>query len=193
MQGQLLGMITGCKDLGVFLAMFLESSIVPVPSEAIIVGAAAIGVPVKSILIFGSLGSTVGAMVGYALGRYAAMPTILKFGKYVLIKPHHIYKAEGFAKKYGVWGVLLGRVLPIIPFKVFSIASGITKVPFVPFVICTAIGVVPRIFLLALFGDSLIKYTKPTVLILLLLVVVFLAFKITRMVYSGKKARYTPR
>lgn len=182
-------MVSGLKDLGVFVAMFLESSIIPVPSEAIIVGAAAIGIPVKSILIFGSLGSTAGAVVGYALGRYAAMPTILKFGKYILIKPHHIYKAEGFAKKYGAWGVLIGRVLPIIPFKVFSIASGITKVPIIPFIICTAIGVVPRIFVLALFGDSLIKYTKPTVLILLLLIVVFIAFKVTRMVYNGKNGK----
>jgi membrane protein DedA with SNARE-associated domain len=187
LEGTLLDVVRGFKDLGVFVAMFFESSVVPIPSEAIIVAAAAIGIPLKSIVIFGSLGSTAGAIVGYALGRYAAMPTILKFGKYILIKPHHIYKAEGFAKKYGAWGVLIGRILPIIPFKVFSIASGITKVSIVPFIICTAVGVVPRIFLLALFGDSLVKYTKPTVLAFLLLAAAFLAFKVTRMIYNGKK------
>ena len=104
-------------DVGVFIAMFLESSIIPIPSEVIILGAGAVGIPVMSILISGALGSTLGAIVGYLLGRYAALPVILKFGKFILIKPHHIYRAEAFAKKYGVWSVLIGRVLPIVPFK----------------------------------------------------------------------------
>jgi len=176
------------RDLGgpgVLVAMFLESSVVPIPSEAIIIGADAIGIPLSSILIFGSLGSTLGAMVGYLLGRYAAMPTILKFGKYILIKPHHIQKAEAFAAKHGAWGVLIGRILPIVPFKVFSIASGMTKVRFFPFVLCTLIGVIPRIYLLALFGDSLVKYTKPVLLISFIIVIIFLAIKITRLAYNG--------
>ena len=70
-------------DVGVFIAMFLESSIIPIPSEVIILGAGAIGIPVMSILIFGALGSTLGAIVGYLLGRYAALPVILKFGKFI--------------------------------------------------------------------------------------------------------------
>ena len=47
------------------------------------------------------------------------LPVILKFGKYIFIKPHHIQKAEAFARKYGVWGVLIGRMVPVVPFKVF--------------------------------------------------------------------------
>lgn len=171
--------IRGHGDLGVFIGMLLESSVVPIPSEVIIIGAGAIGVPMVSILIFGSLGAAVGAMIGYYLGRYAAMPAILKYGKFILIKPHHIYKAEAFAKKYGIYSVLIGRLLPIIPFKVFSIAAGVTKIPPVPFAICTLIGVVPRIFLLSLFGTSIVKYTKPTVLILAGVIAIFIAVKLT--------------
>ena len=126
MQNDLMTLIIKFGDLGVFLAMFFESCVVPIPSEVIIISAGAIGIPLGSVLIFGALGSTLGAMVGYALGRYAAMPVLLKFGRFILIKPHHIYKAEEFAKKYGVASVFIGRVLPIIPFKVFSIAAGIT-------------------------------------------------------------------
>ena len=91
-QAHMVTIIRDLGDLGVFVGMFLESSIVPIPSEVIIIGAGAIGVPMLSILIFGSLGATLGAMVGYYLGRYAAMPMILKYGKFILIKPHHIYK-----------------------------------------------------------------------------------------------------
>lgn len=182
-------LVKGLGDMGVFLAMFLESSIIPIPSEVIIIAAGSFGVPLISIVIFGSLGSTLGAVVGYLLGRYAAVPVILKFGKFILIKPHHIYKAEAFARKYGVWSVLIGRILPVVPFKVFSIAAGITKLPLGSFVICTLIGVLPRIYLLALFGLTIVKYTKPAVLILAAGLLIFLAFKATRLIYNGKQPK----
>lgn len=190
---RILEIIRAWSDPGVFVAMFLESSIVPLPSEVVVAGAAAAGIPLFSILVFGSLGSTCGAMVGYALGRYAAMPVIIRFGKYVLIKPHHIEKAEAFARKYGVWSVLIGRVLPIVPFKVFSIAAGISGISFWPFVLYTTLGVLPRMYLLAVFGAALVKYTKPMVLILLGCVVVFFACKLTKMLYNGKDCKVPPR
>ena len=190
LQTQIITLLTDLGDIGVFIGMFLESSIVPIPSEVIIIGAGAIGVPMISIVIFGSLGATVGSIVGYGLGRYAAMPVILKYGKFILIKPHHIAKAEAFAKKYGGYSVLIGRVLPVIPFKVFSIAAGITKIPFPIFIICTLIGVVPRIFLLTIFGMALIRYTAPSLLILAGIITILLAVKLAHKFYeSGKKDR----
>ena len=189
LQNDLTGLIARFGDLGVFLAMFFESSVVPLPSEVIIIGAGAIGVPLGSVLIFGSLGSTLGAMVGYALGRYAAMPVLLKFGRFILIKPHHIHKAEEFAKKYGMMSVLIGRVIPIVPFKVFSIAAGITCLPFVPFVFCTLLGVLPRILLLALFGAAIVKYTKIVLILVVFAILIFLAYRILNLVYARRRKR----
>ena len=189
LQNNLGELIKNCGDLGVFIGMFLESSIVPVPSEVIIAGAGAIGIPLVSIMIFGSLGATLGAMVGYALGKYGAMPVILKFGRFILIKPHHIYKAEAFARKYGVLSVLIGRILPVVPFKVFSIAAGMTGIPFYAFVGCTLVGVLPRMFILALFGASIIKYRHSILLGLAALVLVFAAIKVTRLFYDGSKSK----
>jgi membrane protein DedA with SNARE-associated domain len=163
-------------DIGMFAAMFLESSIVPIPSEAVIAAAGAIGLPLKSIMVFGALGSTLGAMVGYAIGRFAGLPVIVRFGKYFFIKPHHIEKAHAFAEEYGVGGVLLGRLLPIIPFKVFSIAAGLTKLSFLPFVICTFVGVVPRLFLLATFGAALVKHFWQTLFIGLAAILIYWLF-----------------
>ena len=183
--GNIVGLIDRFGDLGVFLCMFLESSIVPIPSEVVIIGAGSLGVSIFSIVLFGSLGSTLGAMAGYMLGRYAAMPVILKCGRFILIKPHHIEKAENFAKRYGVYSVLIGRVVPVVPFKVFSIASGITKIPFVPFVVCTFIGVIPRIILLSLFGMSIARYTKPAVFAAGALILIFLTYKLSRKFYKN--------
>ena len=186
LQDQVVSIITRFGDAGVFIGMMLESSFVPIPSEVVIMGAGAIGIPILSIVIFGSLGATVGSMAGYSLGRYAAMPVILKYGRFILLKPHHIARAEAFAKKYGIASILIGRILPIVPFKVFSIAAGITRIPFMPFIICTMIGVVPRIYLLSVFGTALVKYTKPTVLILAGVVVTFIAIKISHKFYMNR-------
>ena len=158
MPPQIAAMITHYGDAGLLAAMFLESSIIPIPSEVVVAGAGAVGIPIMDIVFWGSIGSTFGAMVGYALGRFAGLPVIEKVGRYIFIKPEHIAKAQAFAQKHGVWGVLLGRLLPIIPFKVFSIASGMTKIPFIPFVVCTTVGVVPRLYVLALFGVMVVRY-----------------------------------
>ena len=130
---------------------------------------------VAAIVIFGSLGATLGAMVGYAIGRYVGLPVILRFGKYILITPRRLEKADVFAQKYGAWGVLIGRLIPIIPFKVFSIASGITRIPFIPVVVCTFIGVVPRMYLLGLFGVLLMKFTKICVILAAVAALLYLA------------------
>ena len=189
LQNDIVGLITRFGDLGVFLAMFFESSVIPLPSEIVLISAGAIGIPLASVVIFGALGSTLGAMVGYSLGRYAAMPVLLKFGKFILIKPQHIYKAEEFAKKYGIASVLIGRVLPIIPFKVFSIAAGITRLSFVPFVLCTLIGVLPRILILAVFGSAIIKHTKVIVILAVFAALIFIAFKVTHLLYEKRKVK----
>ncbi len=186
---QITNIIARWGDFGVFAGMFLESSIVPIPSEAVVIAASSIGIPVGAIVILGSLGATLGSMVGYALGRYGAKPVILKYGKFVLIRPHHIDKAESFMKKYGVYSVLIGRVLPVVPFKVFSIAAGITRVPFMLFVICTLVGVIPRLFLLAIFGVSLAKYTKPTLIAAAVLLLIFLAYKSSRAFYRNAQEK----
>ena len=180
-------LISNYGDWGVFAAMFLESSVVPIPSEVVIVAASAVGIPLLSIVIFGSLGATLGAMVGYGIGRYVGLPVILRFGKYILITPQRLAKADAFAQKYGAWGVLIGRMVPIIPFKVFSIASGITEIPFVPFVACTFIGVVPRMYLLGLFGVFLMKFTKLCMILTAVAAVIYLLYLAFRKYFPRKK------
>jgi membrane protein DedA with SNARE-associated domain len=183
---QLQSLISNYGDMGVFIAMFLESSIIPIPSEVVIVAASAVGISMTSIVIFGSLGATLGAMVGYAIGRYVGLPVILRFGKYILITPQRLEKADVFAQKYGAWGVLLGRLIPIIPFKVFSIASGITRIPFVPFVVCTLVGVVPRMYLLGLFGVFLMKFTKLCLILVVVAAIFYTVFLVFRKLTTQK-------
>lgn len=174
LQSKILEFVNHFGDLGVFIGMFFESSIVPIPSEVIIMGAAAAGITISSIVIFGSLGATFGAILGYSIGRYGAKPLIARYGKFILIKPCHIERAELFAKKYGSFSVFIGRIVPVVPFKVFSIAAGIIKIPLPQFLIYTVLGVIPRIFILSIFGASLVKYTMPTLAVLGVGVLIFI-------------------
>lgn len=182
LQNNLVNLIRDFGDLGVFVAMFLaESSILPVPSQVIVPCAAAIGIPIMSILIFGSLGATLGGIVGYFIGRYAALPVILKFGKYIFIKPHHVQKAEAFARKYGVWSVLLGRLIPVVSFRVFSIVSGAVNIPLVPFVVWTLVGVLPRLYIMAMFGLAIRKYQGPILLVIIgVCLLAYLVYKLIK-------------
>ena len=177
LQTKILEFINNFGDLGVFIGMFLESSIVPIPSEVIIMGAAAAGISMTSIVIFGSLGATLGGILGYSIGRYGAKPLILRYGKFIFIKPRHVEKVESFAKRYGSFSVFIGRIVPVIPFKVFSIAAGIVRIPLPQFILYTALGVVPRIFILSLFGVSLMKYTGPTLAALGICLLVWIIYK----------------
>jgi membrane protein DedA with SNARE-associated domain len=179
-QGAMQELISKFGNIGVFVAMFLESSIVPIPSEAVIITAGCFGISLVSVTIYGSLGSTLGGMVGYLIGRFVGLPVILRFGKYVFITEHHIQKAENFARKYGTIGVLIGRLLPVIPFKVFSIASGITRIPVIPFLIWTLVGVIPRIILLTLFGAAIMQYKKAFVILCGVALIGFIAYHLVK-------------
>ncbi len=72
-------------DIGVLLGMFLESSVLPIPSELVLLSAGALGIPLTSIVVFGSIGSVLGSAVGYAIGRYGGRPFVERYGKYLLI------------------------------------------------------------------------------------------------------------
>ncbi len=63
------------------------------------------------------------------------------------------------------------------PFQVFSIAAGMVRLPFVPFVVCTLVGVVPRLYLLALFGAALVKYTNIFLVLGAVVLVIFSVYK----------------
>src|SRR3989344_2010408 len=150
-------LVVSYGGVGIAVGMFLESSFVPIPSELILITAGLFFDPV-TVAIWGTIGSTLGAMLGYGIGYYGGRPIIDKIGPYLFITPERVLKAE---KKFNEWGapaVLIARLIPFIPFKVFSITSGILKFNFPSFVVMTFIGTIPRAFILAWVGFSILEY-----------------------------------
>ena len=144
--------------LGVFIGMFLESSVVPIPSEIVLVTAGLIGIPPFIVAIYGGVGSTLGSIIGYSIGRYGGRPLAYRYGKYMFITETRLHGAERWFNHYGAWAILISRLLPFVPYKVFSVTAGVLKMDFKIFIIFTLIGSIPRGFLLASVGQLILIY-----------------------------------
>lgn len=155
--------------LGVLIGMFLESSVLPVPSELVLISAGALQIPIATIVVFGSLGSVLGSTIGYSIGRYGGRPFINSHGKYFLVTHEKLLEAERWVKKYGNITVFVSRLIPFVPFKVFSISAGILRMSFLPFLLYTFLGMLPRSFILAYLGKTIMLYKLPGLVALVLL------------------------
>jgi membrane protein DedA with SNARE-associated domain len=160
-------LVISAGPLGIFVGMFLESSVVPIPSEIVLVGAGAIGFPAWEVAIFGGLGSTVGAIVGYFIGSIGGRPFIKKYGKYFFINEKKMKMVDDWFDTWGQHATLISRLVPLIPFKVFSITAGIAKMDIKKFAVFTLIGTIPRAFMLAYFGNMFSEKNIPLMIILL--------------------------
>lgn len=127
----------------VFLAMFLEGIIFPIPSEAVL---AFTGFLVAKAtfsfwlaVIFSVFGSFLCALVYYFIGYFGFKPFILKYGKYVFLKQKDIEKTEKFFDKHGQKAILLSRFVPIIR-QLGALPAGGAKMNFGKFSFFTILG-----------------------------------------------------
>lgn len=149
-----------------YLAIFaLMSAYVPVPSEAVMLfgGALAGGLVlagvhahlnVVAVALVGAAGVLVGSWAAYGLGRVGGRPFIERFGRYVLLRPHDLDRAERFFARHGTRAVLLARPLPVVR-TLISVPAGMAEMPFGTFSGLTFLGSLPWAFALALAGDAL--------------------------------------
>lgn len=105
---------------GLFLVSLLDSFILPIPPFFIQIGFSLLQ-PEQAlwIALLAFTGSVLGAPIGYMLGRWLGKPIL----KRILPEKWTVLAAEQFAKN-GDAAVLIGSFTPI-PFKVFTILSGV--------------------------------------------------------------------
>jgi len=177
--------------LGIFIGMFLESTIVPIPSEIVMIPAGiacAKGVMnIYLVTLVGTIGNISGAVFSYYLALTLGRKIILKIGKYFFIKPETIIKIEVFFKKHGPLSVFIGRLLP--GFRHFiSLPAGLAKMDFKLFLFYTSLGATIWTSILSFSGfligdnqDLIIKHIKELsiffVTFCLLLILVIFSYK----------------
>lgn len=96
-----------------------------------------------------NVGATTGATLAFLTARYLLRDTVeQKFGKW--LGPFQ----EGFAKNAFSYLVTL-RLIPLFPFFVVNLVSGLTRVNVGTYVVATAIGIIPGSFVYAYAGRQL--------------------------------------
>ena len=129
----------------VFWLMALESTIFPIPSEVVIPPAAIVaatqgsGMSLLGVVIAGALGSWFGSVIMYVAARLVGRPAILRWGKFVLIPPEKLARAELFMRRYEAGGIFFARLLPVIR-HLISIPAGIIRMGFLKFSTLTLVG-----------------------------------------------------
>jgi membrane protein DedA with SNARE-associated domain len=129
---------------GVFLLMVGESMILPVPSEAVLPFAGFLAA--RGTFHFGfalaaaTAGTLVGSVLSYYLGYAGVRPALERWGRYVLVTPHHLDVAHSFFERRGAAvAVFLSRFVPVVR-HLISIPAGSARMPMTPFVIATVLG-----------------------------------------------------
>jgi len=144
-------------EIGLFLVSLIESSVFPVPPDVLLIPLALLN-PQLSLYyaLITTLGSTLGGLIGYYLGLKGGRAIARKlFSEKILIK------GEVYFKEYGVWAVFISAFSPI-PYKVFTILSGITRLNLVGFLIASIIGRGLRFFgeaiLIIYMGEKVLEF-----------------------------------
>ena len=133
--------------LGVVLLMFLENVFPPIPSEVVmpLAGfATARGeLSFLGVVAAGTLGSILGALPLYALGRWANEDRLVRwadrYGKWLAVRGGDIRDADAWFDRHGGRAVLIGRLVPGVR-SLVSIPAGMAQMPLVPFLLYTAVG-----------------------------------------------------
>jgi membrane protein DedA with SNARE-associated domain len=128
---------------GLFALIVLESTMVPIPSLLVMPFAGFLAAQghfsLPVILVINLAGALTGSALSYWFGAAGGKPLLLKYGKYVLIKPKDIEKTESYFAKYGAWTILVSRFLPVIR-HIISIPAGVARMPLLPFLGLTGLG-----------------------------------------------------
>jgi membrane protein DedA with SNARE-associated domain len=125
------------------LSVLVESAGVPFPSEALLFGAATWAAarhqPIVVVILFGFLGSTAGADIGYFLGFKGGRPFVERFGSVFHIQPGHLARSELFFARYGDKSLLAAHFL--LGLRTWgSMLAGMARMPFWRFQLLSAAG-----------------------------------------------------
>src|SRR6476659_2465015 len=138
--------------LGVFLAMTIESAMIPLPSELILPFAGFLVSDPTTVepitggpwsfwitVIAATMGNTAGSLIAYVIGARGGRPFLERYGKYLLIRPHEIEVAERFFDRWGAPTAFFSRLLPIVR-TFISFPAGVARMDLRKFIIYSTAG-----------------------------------------------------
>lgn len=128
---------------GIFILMALESTVLPVPSELVLIPAGYLAYQGKMdlllIILTSTLGSLAGASLNYAFALWVGRPFLTRWGKYFFVRPALLEKTDAFFERHGKISTFTGRLIPGIR-HLISLPAGLTRMNLAAFAIYTCLG-----------------------------------------------------
>ena len=152
-------------QFSVFIGVIIEQIIVPIPSPLIIMGAGAVLIPpgisisnaflqiLWTIVLPGSIASTLGSYIGYMISFYGGKAMVDRLQRFLDVDWDQIERLEKrFQGRGEGLSIFLSRAIPVFPISLVSIFAGLLRIPIKPFTIYTFLGSMFRCFFLGFFG-----------------------------------------
>lgn len=161
-------------EIGLFALAFMESSFFPIPPDFILIPMC-LARPEEALIYaaIATAGSAIGGMFGYLIGKFGGRPALNFFFKK---QQEKILEVEKLYNKYGVWAVGAAAFTPI-PYKIFTIASGVFKMNLLGFSLVSIIGRGMRFFIVAtalmLFGEKIKANLEWIIILVSVLIIIF--------------------
>ena len=127
----------------VFFGVMIQSAGIPLPAQTILLVSGFLvqqgHLKLGAVIVFATLGTVVGGPIGYWVSHKVGRPLVLRWGRYVLITPSRLQRAEKFLERYGGVSLLLIRFVPgIKPYG--ALLAGINRMHWSTFLFYNAIG-----------------------------------------------------
>jgi membrane protein DedA with SNARE-associated domain len=140
---------------GIVMLMALESSFFPFPSEVVMIPAGYLAskgeMNLVFAILFGVLGSLLGALFNYYLAIKLGRPALIKWGKHFFIPEDKLIKAEKSFRKHGEISTFIGRLIPVLR-QYISFPAGISGMNVFKFSMWTSLGAGIWMTILATIG-----------------------------------------
>lgn len=176
-----------------FFVAFADASFLPLPTPFIFIAMMLLNLKKAYWFAFyGSIGTITGSLLGYVIGYYLWNT---HNGEYTQLADFMFKYIPGFdvafhtkvKNLYDSWGTGVLLVAPFVPlpYKIFSISSGIFEINLFTFLVTTAIGQSIKFYLTSFltrkFGNKILPFInshlKTVSFILLLIIIIILIFK----------------
>jgi membrane protein DedA with SNARE-associated domain len=129
--------------ISIFVLMLMESMVLPVPSEAVmpfagfLIAEARFSFPL--VILISTIGSIVGSLLSYWIGRVGGKPFVDRYGKFFLLNRDDLAVTERFFNKRGDVTIFVCRFIPVIR-HLISLPAGMAGMNLWKFSLYTIIG-----------------------------------------------------
>src|SRR3989441_5147655 len=143
----LIGLVSTWGLLAIFVTMTGESAGVPISSEIVVPLGGALASQGKLnfvlVVLVASAANLAGSLIAFYLTRrYGERVVLSRLGRSLGLSRGHLKLAERFFKRFGLWAVFVGRLVPIVRTYI-SFPAAASKIGYVMFLLAPLAGRIP--------------------------------------------------